>query len=115
MIDEGARQDEQMEQPRVLLALALAEGVARGDHAVDELVIAGFNDLEEAASAHAYLAGFLLQVLAHSRSGSLPETAGYVRDLLMRNQHGIGTYRLVYVSITRCVIGWCPVTSGPPS
>lgn len=78
------KQDGEMDQSRVLLALALAEGVARGDHAVDELVIAGFNDLDEAA-AHAYLAGFLLELLSHSRKEALPATAGYVRDLLMRN------------------------------
>lgn len=73
-----------MDQPRVLLALALAEGVARGDHAVDDLVIAGFNDLEEAAAAHAYLAGYLLQVLAHVRNEPIPATAGYIRTLLAK-------------------------------
>ena len=66
------------------MALSLAEGVARGDPSVDQVVVAGFTDLGEAAEAHAHLAGFLLQTLANERSEPLSETANYVRGLLAR-------------------------------
>ena len=48
------------------------------------MILAGFSDLTEAAEAHSYLAGFLLQTLATTRSEPVPDTAEYVRRLLER-------------------------------
>lgn len=64
------------------IALSLAQGVANGDPTVEQVLIAGFADLAEAAEAHAYLAGFLLQTLATGRSEPVADTASYVRRLL---------------------------------
>lgn len=64
------------------LALALVEGVARGDHDADALITTGFDSVETAARAHAYLSGFLLQLLADRRSETPQETAAYVRVVL---------------------------------
>ena len=71
-----------MDRPPVKIALALAEGVARGDSDADGLLVAGFDSVEEAARAHAYLAGFLLELLARSRSEDVTATVGYVRTKL---------------------------------
>jgi len=63
-------------------ALNLVEGAARGDTNVDPLLIEAFDNLDEAARAHAYLAGFLLQLLAHERHEGVASTATRVRRLL---------------------------------
>jgi hypothetical protein len=67
-----------VDRPPIRVALALAEGVARGDSDADALLVTGFNSLEEAARAHAYLSGFVLQLLADARSEDLMVTVAYV-------------------------------------
>jgi hypothetical protein len=64
------------------LALALADGVARGDPASDDLLIEAFDDLAEASRAHAYLTGFLLQLLAEERQEEATATMRYVRSVI---------------------------------
>lgn len=64
------------------LALSLVEGMLRGDAAVDNLVLEAFDDLEQAALAHAHLSGFLLQVLANERHQTPDVTARFIRSLL---------------------------------
>ena len=71
-----------MNRPAVKVALGLAEGVARGDSEAEGLLVAGFDSAEEAARAHAYLTGYLLQLLADARDEDLPATAHYVRNML---------------------------------
>lgn len=71
-----------MDRPPVKVALGLAEGVARGDTDADALLVAGFDSAEQAALAHAYLSGFLLQLLAHHRSEDIVATVKYVRSHL---------------------------------
>jgi hypothetical protein len=65
------------------VALALAEGMARGDSDADALLVTGFNSLDEAARAHAYLSGFLLQLLADARSEDIMVTVAYVGFTLL--------------------------------
>jgi hypothetical protein len=69
------------------VALGLAEGVARNDDAVEPLLADGFDSVEQAAHAHAYLAGFLLVVLAKARNEDVSDSVRYVRSML----HGEGT------------------------
>jgi hypothetical protein len=76
------RHDLQMDRPPVTVALALAEGVVRGDTDADALLIAGFDSVEEAARAHAYLSGFVLELLADCRSEDITATVKYVRSKL---------------------------------
>jgi hypothetical protein len=71
-----------MDTPLAKLALALAGGVARGDPDADALVVEGFNSVEEAARAHAYLSGFLLEMLAHARREPVLATLDFVRSKL---------------------------------
>ena len=63
-------------------ALALAQGVANGATEVDPLLVEGFNSVGDAARAHAYLAGFVLQLLADVRHEPVSDTVGYVRSKL---------------------------------
>ena len=63
-------------------ALALVEGVARGEQAADNLLIDAFSSLEEASRAHAYLCGFMLEVLAAAFGENATGAAVRVRDLL---------------------------------
>jgi hypothetical protein len=62
-----------------LLALALVEGSLRVGDAVDEMFIDTFESLEEAAFAHAYLAGYVLQFLAVQRAQTVAQTASEIR------------------------------------
>ena len=71
-----------MDRPAVKVALGLAEGVARGESEAEDLLVAGFDSVEEAARAHAYLTGYLLQLLADARHEDVPATADYVRNKL---------------------------------
>ena len=71
-----------MDRPPVKVALGLAEGVARGDADADALLLDGFDSVEQAARAHAYLSGFLLELLAHHRSEDIVATVTYVRSML---------------------------------
>jgi hypothetical protein len=64
------------------LALSLVEGTVRGDPAADELLVDGFGDLGEAARAHAYLAGFVVEILAESRQETTAQTCALVRHML---------------------------------
>jgi hypothetical protein len=66
------------------LALAVAEAAARGDEAADGLLVDAFADLDEAAVAHAYLSGWVLQLLAASRGEDVASTLAYVRSTLDR-------------------------------
>lgn len=71
-----------VDRPPVKVALGLAEGVARGDPDADALLVDGFDSVEQAACAHAYLSGFLLELLAHHRSEDIVTTVKYVRTVL---------------------------------
>jgi len=64
------------------LALSLVEGTVRGDSAADDLLAEGFSDPGEAARAHAYLTGFVVEVLAESRQETPAQTCAFVRRLL---------------------------------
>ena len=64
------------------LALSLVEGTVRGDSAADDLLAEGFDDLEDAARAHAYLCGFVLETLAAARRETPSDTCAYLRGLL---------------------------------
>ena len=64
------------------LALALVEGSLRVGDAADELFIDAFDTVEEAVTAHAYLAGYVLQYLAVQRDETMTRTVEEVRRLL---------------------------------
>jgi hypothetical protein len=70
------------------VALGLAAGVARGDEAAESLVVGGFESVDEAARAHAYLAGFRLVLLAKARHEEVKATVPYVESML--HDHGTG-------------------------
>ena len=76
--------DPGMDQDRLQarLALSLIEGMLRGDAVANSLAVETFDDVEQAAQAHAHLSGFLLEVLAAERQQSAEATARYVRSLL---------------------------------
>lgn len=65
------------------LALSLIEGSESGDEHADALLAEAFGTHETAAQAHAYLSGFILQVLATERSESVEQAASRVRRLLL--------------------------------
>lgn len=65
-------------------ALALVEGVARGEQAAENLLVDAFASVDEAARAHAYLCGFLLQLVAAAFGESTAGAAVRVRDLMDR-------------------------------
>ena len=64
------------------VALSLVEATVQGDPAADELLAEAFSDVREAARAHAYLAGFLLVLLAECRREPSQVTCARVRELL---------------------------------
>jgi hypothetical protein len=64
------------------LAVLVAEAAARGDDSADGLLVDAFSSLEEAATAHAYLSGWVLQLLAASRGEDVAATLAYVRRTL---------------------------------
>jgi hypothetical protein len=64
------------------LALDLVEGCVRDAAAADSLLVDAFESVEEAAAAHAYLTGFVLEALAEARREHVPAAAGYIRHLL---------------------------------
>jgi hypothetical protein len=66
------------------LALSLVEGTVREEPAADDLLLDAFESLDEAATAHAYLAGFLIQFLAEARGDGILPTIDAVRALLQR-------------------------------
>jgi hypothetical protein len=70
------------DRAQALLALSLVEGMLRGDVVADSLAIETFDGVEEAARAHAHLAGFLLEVLATERQQTPDAAARHVRSLL---------------------------------
>ena len=65
-------------------ALALVEGVARGERAAENLLVDAFASVDEAARAHAYLCGFLLQLLAEAHDENPAAAAARVGDHLKR-------------------------------
>jgi len=73
-----------MDREAVRLALSLAEGLTRNDSDAEGLVLDAFDSIEAAARGHAYLAGFLLQVLADERNESVADAAEHLRRLLAR-------------------------------
>jgi hypothetical protein len=73
------------------MALGLAAGVARGDEAADSLVVGGFESVQEAARAHAYLSGFLLVLLAEARNEQIVTTVPYVRSMFRDRGTGRGS------------------------
>ena len=64
------------------LALHLVEGSGRGDEQADALLAEAFQSHAMAALAHAYLTGFVLQLLAEERRESMEATVARVRLLL---------------------------------
>jgi hypothetical protein len=64
------------------LALSLVEGTIRSDSAADDLLADGFSDQAEAARAHAYLSGFVIETLAIARGEQPAKTCEYLRGLL---------------------------------
>jgi hypothetical protein len=76
--------DREMDDRRKLarLALSLVEGSENADAHADALLADAFATHETAALAHAYLSGFILQVLATERSESVEQAASHVRRLL---------------------------------
>ena len=56
----------------------------RGDEDADGLLVDAFCSLEEAARAHAYLSGWVLQLLAASRGEDMATTLAHVRETLAR-------------------------------
>lgn len=66
------------------LALSLIEGSENGDEHADALLADAFGTHETAAKAHAYLSGFILQVLATDRRQSIEEAVARVRRLLLQ-------------------------------
>ncbi len=77
--------DRDMDDRRRLasLALSLIEGSESGDENADALLADAFETYETAAWAHAYLSGFILQVLASERGESVERAASRVRQLLL--------------------------------
>ena len=69
----------------VRVAMSLVVGVVAGSSDADDLVLEAFDDLGQAASAYAYLAGFLLQTLAQQRHQDPAATAIWVQSLLSRS------------------------------
>jgi hypothetical protein len=72
------------------MALSLVEGLLRGDPAASGLLVDTFDSVEDAAAAHAYLAGFLLQCLAVRRSEDFTTTVAFVRHLLSTDGRPLG-------------------------
>jgi hypothetical protein len=72
------------------VALGLAEGVARNDAAAESLLVDAFDSVEQAAHAHAYLAGFLLVLLAEERNEGVSDCGLYVRSMLRGEGPGSG-------------------------
>ncbi len=64
------------------LALHLIEGSERGDERADALLAEAFESHASAALAHAYLTGFVLQLLAEERREPMETTVARVRLLL---------------------------------
>jgi len=64
------------------LALALIEGSLTVGDAADALFVDAFVSLDEAAFAHAYLAGFVIEFLAQQRNERPHETVVEIRRLL---------------------------------
>jgi hypothetical protein len=64
------------------LALALVEGSLSVGEAADEMFVDAFESLEEAAFAHAYLTGFVVQYLAVQRAERADQTVAEIRRLL---------------------------------
>ena len=67
-----------------VLALNLVAGSEQGDRHADALLADALGSHATAAQAHAYLSGFLLQVLAVERHESIEATSSRVRLLLQR-------------------------------
>jgi hypothetical protein len=65
-----------------MLALALIEGSLTVGDAADQMFIEAFSSLDEAAFAHAYLAGFVIQYLAEQRHERPDQTVAEIRRLL---------------------------------
>ena len=63
-------------------ALSLVQGLLDGDPAASGLLHDSFDSQEDAADSFAYLAGFLLEILAEWRHEPPASTVRYVRDLL---------------------------------
>ena len=66
------------------LALNLVEGSEAGDEHADALLADALGSHETAALAHAYLNGFVLQLLADERQESIGATIARVRLLLVQ-------------------------------
>jgi hypothetical protein len=73
------------------VALGLAAGVARGDEAAESLVVDGFDSVEKAVQAHAYLSGFLLVLLAKARDEEVDATVPYIQSMFRDHGTGSGT------------------------
>lgn len=79
-----AGDDRPMDEHRRLagLALHLVEGAEQGDEHADALLADAFETHAVAARAHAYLTGFVLQLLAGERGEPVGDVIARVRRLL---------------------------------
>ena len=66
------------------LALSLVEGFVRDAPGAEDMAVDAFDSLERAALAHAYLAGFVLEMLAEQLATTVAEAASIVRFRLDR-------------------------------
>ena len=64
------------------LALALVEGSLQFGEAADEMFVDTFESVEEAAHAHAYLTGYVLQFLALERGETVNQTVNAIKSRL---------------------------------
>ena len=64
------------------VALSLIEGVAQQIPEAEAMLVEAFDSQEDAAAAFAYLAGFLIEVVAASRGETVEESIRSVRRML---------------------------------
>jgi len=72
---------------RAKLALRIVEGIARGEPDAEALIADSFDTAIDAAEAYAYLAGFMLELLAvQEPARSVEESIARIRRLLDRGK-----------------------------
>ena len=73
-----------MDPQEASLALSIIEGLVQDAPGADDMALDAFDSVEAAALAHAYLAGFLLEMLAEHAGMTPMEAAARVRTRLKR-------------------------------
>ena len=71
-----------MDAQEASLALSIVEGLVQDAPGADDIALDAFDSLVAAALAHAYLAGFLLEMLAEHAGITPVEAAALVRTRL---------------------------------